>query len=159
MTMRNLRSTHSTMQYILYTCSCILWFKCKSGHWLCDGTWQQISSESDAHTMAKVVELHETSVDIDMARFRNHRLCQTTNYFICDKQLGSFRDDVWRTESQKTMKIIVYTTINVHVKYPYSEHTSTMSPVNKTWNSDYQHQNKGTNQIWSFRDDVCRIES
>ena len=32
-----------------------------------------------------------------------------------------------------------------------AEHISTMSPVNKTQDYDYY---KGTDQIWSFRDDV-----
>ena len=40
-----------------------------------------------------------------------------------------------------------------------TEHTSTTSPVNETWDYDYQHQGKGADQIWSFRDDMCRIES
>ena len=39
--------------------------------WLCDGTWQRISS--DAHTMAKVVELHETSVQIDMSKIQKSK--------------------------------------------------------------------------------------
>ena len=34
-----------------------------------------------------------------------------------------------------------------------------MSPGNGTRDYDYQHQVKGTDQIWNFRDDVCRIES
>ncbi len=38
-------------------------------------------------------------------------------------------------------------------------HTTTMSPVNETQRYDYQHQNKGSVQVWSFTNDVCRIES
>ncbi len=40
-----------------------------------------------------------------------------------------------------------------------TEHTSTMSPVSETQDSDYLHQVKGAVKIWSFRDDMCRIES
>ena len=35
------------------------------------------------------------------------------------------------------------------------KHTSTMSPVNEAQNYEYYHQNKGIQQIWNFRDDVC----
>ena len=34
-----------------------------------------------------------------------------------------------------------------------------MSPVSKTQDSDYLHQVKGAVKVWSFRDDMCRIES
>ena len=34
-----------------------------------------------------------------------------------------------------------------------------MSPVNETQDYDYYHQVRGADQIWSFRDDMCRIES
>ena len=40
-----------------------------------------------------------------------------------------------------------------------TEHTSTMSPVSETQDSDCLHQVKGTVIIWSLRDDMCRIES
>ena len=40
-----------------------------------------------------------------------------------------------------------------------TEHTSTISPVNETQDSDYLHQVKGAVKMWSFRDDMCRIES
>ena len=36
--------------------------------WLCESIWQQISS--DAYTIAKVVELYQTSVDIDMSKIQ-----------------------------------------------------------------------------------------
>ena len=39
-----------------------------------------------------------------------------------------------------------------------TEHTSTMSPVNEAKDYDYLHQVKGAVKIWSFRDDMCRIE-
>ena len=39
-----------------------------------------------------------------------------------------------------------------------TEHTSTMSPVSETQDSDYLLQVKGVVKIWSFRDDMCRIE-
>ena len=35
----------------------------------------------------------------------------------------------------------------------------TMSPVSETQDYDYYHQVRGADQIWSFRDDMCRIES
>ena len=41
----------------------------------------------------------------------------------------------------------------------HTEHASTTSPVNKTQKYDCKHQDKGTDQIWNFRDDVCGIES
>ena len=34
-----------------------------------------------------------------------------------------------------------------------------MLPVNKTQKDDHYHQNKSSDQIWSFRDDVCKFES
>ena len=40
-----------------------------------------------------------------------------------------------------------------------TQHTSTMSPVNEIQDYDYYHQIKGNYQIWSFRDELCRIES
>ena len=40
-----------------------------------------------------------------------------------------------------------------------TEHTSTMSPVNETQDYDYLHRVKGANQIWSFKDYICKIES
>ena len=40
-----------------------------------------------------------------------------------------------------------------------TEHTSTTSPVNKTQDDNYQHHVKGTDQVWAFIDNVCRIES
>ena len=40
-----------------------------------------------------------------------------------------------------------------------TEHTSTMLPVIETQDCDYLHRVKGADQIWSFRDDMCRIES
>ena len=40
-----------------------------------------------------------------------------------------------------------------------TEHTSTMSPVIETQDYDYLHRVKGADQIWSFRDDMCIIES
>ena len=40
-----------------------------------------------------------------------------------------------------------------------TEHTSTTSPVNETKKDDCQHKDKGIDQVWNFRDDVCRIES
>ena len=41
----------------------------------------------------------------------------------------------------------------------YTEHTSIMSPVIETQDYDYSHRVKGAVKIWSFRDDMCRIES
>ena len=67
-----------------------------------------------------------------------------------------------RIESQKAMKCVPFA-VNVCICemlfLTCTEHTSTMSPVNEALDYDYQHQDIGTNQIWSFRDDVCRIES
>ena len=40
-----------------------------------------------------------------------------------------------------------------------TEHTSTTSPVNETQEYGYSHQVKGADQIWNFRDDVCRVKS
>ena len=40
-----------------------------------------------------------------------------------------------------------------------TEHTSTTSPVDGTQKYDYWHEVKSTDQVWDFRDDVCRIES
>ena len=40
-----------------------------------------------------------------------------------------------------------------------TEHTSTMSPVSETQDSDYLHQVKGAVKVWSFRDGMCSIES
>ena len=40
-----------------------------------------------------------------------------------------------------------------------TEHTSTTSPVDGTQKCDYWHEIKSTDQVWDFRDDVCRIES
>ena len=40
-----------------------------------------------------------------------------------------------------------------------TEHTSTVSPVSEALDYDYWHQDKGTDQVWNFRYDVCRIES
>ena len=39
-----------------------------------------------------------------------------------------------------------------------TEHISTMSPVSETKDYDYLHQVKGAVKIWSFRDDMFRIE-
>ena len=40
-----------------------------------------------------------------------------------------------------------------------TEHTSTTSPVDGTQEYHYWYEIKSTNQVWDFRDDVCRIES
>ena len=42
-----------------------------------------------------------------------------------------------------------------------TEHTSTMSPVSETHDQDYDyyHQVRGADQVWRFKDDMCRIES
>ena len=40
-----------------------------------------------------------------------------------------------------------------------TEHTSIMSPVIETQDYDYLHRVKGADQNWSFRYDMCRIES
>ena len=40
-----------------------------------------------------------------------------------------------------------------------TEHTSTTSPVNGTQEYHYWHEIKSIDQVWDFRDDVCRIES
>ena len=40
-----------------------------------------------------------------------------------------------------------------------TEHTSTVLPVSETQDYDYLIQVKGTDQTWSFRFDMCRIES
>ena len=39
-----------------------------------------------------------------------------------------------------------------------TEHTSTMLPVSEAQDYDYLHLIKGAVKIWSFRDDMCRIE-
>ena len=36
-----------------------------------------------------------------------------------------------------------------------TDHISTMSPVSDTQDYDYLQQNKGIDQIWNFRNDVC----
>ena len=40
----------------------------------------------------------------------------------------------------------------------YTEVTNTMSTVYTTLDYEYLHENKGTDQIWNFRVDVCRIK-
>ena len=40
-----------------------------------------------------------------------------------------------------------------------TEHTSTTSPVDGTQEYHYWHEIKSTDQVWDFRDDVCRNES
>ena len=40
-----------------------------------------------------------------------------------------------------------------------TEHTSTMSPVSETQDYGYLNQVKGAAIIWTFRVDMCRIES
>ena len=75
------------------------------------------------------------------------------------EQIWSFRDDVRGTESQKPMKC-VHLAVNVRICemlfLTCTEHTSTTSPVSEALDYDYQHQDKGTEQIRIFRDDVCR---
>ena len=77
-------------------------------------------------------------------------------------QIWNFRDDVCRIESQKAMKSVPFA-VNVSICemlfLTCTEHTSTTSPVTEAQDYDYQYQDKGTEQIWSFRDDVCRTES
>ena len=67
-----------------------------------------------------------------------------------------------RIESQKAMKCVPFA-VNVclceMLFLTCSEHTSAMSPVNETQGYDYYHRNRGTDQIWNLRDDVCRIEN
>ena len=41
----------------------------------------------------------------------------------------------------------------------HTKHTSTMSPVSETRTYQYQHQDEAENQIQSFRDGQCMIES
>ena len=77
-------------------------------------------------------------------------------------QIWSFRDDMWIIESQKAMKCVhltVYVCKCEMLILTCTEHTSTTWPVNEAQDYGYQHQDKGTNLIWNFRDDVCRIES
>ena len=90
---------------------------------------------------------------------------QDYNYQHQDKgtdQIWSLRDDMCRIEGQKAMKCVLFA-VNVSICemlfLTCTEHTSTMSPVNEALDYDYQHQDKGTEQIWSFRDDVRRTES
>ena len=49
-------------------------------------------------------------------------------------------------------------TIEMHM-LTYTQDTSTMSPVNKTLKYEYRHRNKGTDQVWYLKVEVCRIEA
>ena len=40
-----------------------------------------------------------------------------------------------------------------------TEHASTTSPVYEAQRYDYEHQDKGTDPVWNFRDVMRRIES
>ena len=66
-------------------------------------------------------------------------------------------------ESQKSMKCVLFAVkcicICEMLFLAWTEHTSTMSSVSKIQDSDYLHQVKGAVKVWSFRDDMCRIES
>ena len=77
-------------------------------------------------------------------------------------KIWSFWDDTCRIESQKAMKCVTFA-VNVcmcEVLFlTCTEHTSTMSPVSKAEDYDNLHQVKGADQIYIFRDDMCRIES
>ena len=40
-----------------------------------------------------------------------------------------------------------------------TDHISIMSPISETQDYDYLYHVKGAVKIWSFKDDICRIES
>ena len=40
----------------------------------------------------------------------------------------------------------------------HTEVTNTMSTVYTTLDYEHRHKNKDADQLWNFRDDVCRIE-
>ena len=52
----------------------------------------------------------------------------------------------------KKLYIVYVQYVKIKLILTHTEHTSTTSPLNETQNCD-----KGTVQVWSFRD-VCRIE-
>ena len=49
-------------------------------------------------------------------------------------------------------------TIEMHT-FTHTQGTLTMSPVNETLEYEYRHRNKGTDQVWYLKDEVCRIET
>ena len=49
-------------------------------------------------------------------------------------------------------------TIDMHT-LTHTQGTSTMSPVNKTLKYEYRYRNKGTDQFWHLKVEVCRIEA
>ena len=53
----------------------------------------------------------------------------------------------------------VYRKIRLSSQYIHAYIHSSPSPVNESQDYDYKHRDKRTNQIWNFRDDMCRTES
>ena len=70
--------------------------------------------------------------------------------------------DLCRIESQKTMRCVPFA-VNICIRemllLTFTEHTSTVLPVSETQDYDYLIQVKGAVIIWTFRVDMCRIES
>ena len=70
--------------------------------------------------------------------------------------------DLCRIESQKTMRCVPFA-VNICIRemllLTFIEHTSTVLPVSETQDYDYLIQVKGAVIIWTFRVDMCRIES
>ena len=70
--------------------------------------------------------------------------------------------DLCRIESQKTMRCVPFA-VNICIRemlfLTCTEHTSTVLPVSETQDYDYLIQVKGAVIIWTFRVDMCRIES
>ena len=70
--------------------------------------------------------------------------------------------DLCRTESQKTMRCVLFA-VNIYIRemllLTFIEHTSIVLPVSETQDYDYLIQVKGPVIIWTFRVDMCRIES
>ena len=70
--------------------------------------------------------------------------------------------DLCRIESQKTMRCVLFA-VNIYIRemllLTFIEHTSTVLPVSETQDYDYLIHVKGADIIWTFRVDMCRIES
>ena len=70
--------------------------------------------------------------------------------------------DLCRIESQKSMRCVPFA-VNICIRemlfLTCTEHTSTVLPVSETQDYDYLIQVKGAVIIWTFRVDMCRIES
>ena len=74
-------------------------------------------------------------------------------------QVWYFNDDVCGFETQIATESVHNTITCEKHTLTHTEDSSTVSPGDETQDYECRHENKGTDQVWYFNDDVCGFET